>query len=432
MILILGGGLAGMSTAYHLGDLPHLVLEAESTPGGLCRTRHVDGFAFDYTGHLLHLRDPRCVQWIDELLPQAFDVIERQARIRTHGRTIEFPFQAHLHGLPGEIAAECVLGFVEALRHPQPHDATTSFETWSNAVLGRGISRTFMFPYNTKLFRRAPAEMTADWVSWAVPQPSLEQVVRGALGLANAGMGYNPTFRYPREGGIGRLPEALAARVPSMRTGARIAGVDLVQRKVELSDGERLGFERLVVTLPLPKFLKMLRGGGEDWAALASGLDWSNVACLNLGIARPSIAEGAHWIYFPDPDVPFYRVGFPSNFSPSVAPPGRSSAYIEFGLRRDERLDPERLETAAIEALYREGLLDRHDEIPVRDWTLIDPGYVIFDRERQEVMRRCVPALEAHGIHLIGRYGAWSYSYMERALLDGLELAQRLRAVPVG
>jgi len=26
----------------------------------------------------------------------------------------------------------------------------------------------------------------------------------------------------------------------------------------------------------------------------------------------------------------------------------------------------------------------------------------------------------------VGRYGAWTYSYMERALLDGLELAARL------
>jgi hypothetical protein len=56
----------------------------------------------------------------------------------------------------------------------------------------------------------------------------------------------------------------------------------------------------------------------------------------------------------------------------------------------------------------------------------IDPGYVIFDRARQEVMSRVPPQLEGCGVHLIGRYGAWTYSYMERALLDGLELAEKL------
>ncbi len=57
----------------------------------------------------------------------------------------------------------------------------------------------------------------------------------------------------------------------------------------------------------------------------------------------------------------------------------------------------------------------------------IDPGYVIFDRERQETLREVMPVLEKSGVHSIGRYGAWTYSYMERALLDGLEIAQRLR-----
>ncbi len=34
--------------------------------------------------------------------------------------------------------------------------------------------------------------------------------------------------------------------------------------------------------------------------------------------------------------------------------------------------------------------------------------------------------MERFGVHLIGRYGAWTYSYMERALLDGYEVAQRI------
>ena len=426
MILILGGGLAGMSTAMHLGEREHLVLEAASTPGGLCRTRNVNGFLFDYTGHLLHLRDERIIRLVDELLPDAFDTIERHARIRTHGVTLPFPFQANLHGLPQKVISDCLVGFAESLADPIPEDPATSFEQWSLAVFGRGISDTFMLPYNCKLFCRSPAEMTADWVSWAVPKPTLREVVDGALGVRNEGMGYNSTFRYPKQGGIGVLPKAVAGRVEHMRLDQRVTAIDLDRRQVTSETGESHNYDELVMTLPLPDFLKMARGGPKGLAEKAARLDWSVVACWNLGIDRPDIADGAHWIYFPDADTPFYRVGVPTNFSKTVAPAGTSSFYVEFGLPRGQRPDRESLEREARVALEREGILRPDDRILASDWIAIDPGYVIFDRARQQIMEEIVPELERFGVHLIGRYGAWTYSYMERALLDGLEVAERI------
>lgn len=435
MILILGGGLAGMSTAYHLGQADHLVLEAEESPGGLCRSREVSGFVFDFTGHLLHLRDPRAKALVDDLLPGAFEVVERKAFIRTRGVTLPFPFQANLHGLPREQVARCLTGFAETLAAPQVHGDDVSFRDWSLSVFGPGISEAFMLPYNAKLFRRDPARMTADWVSWAVPKPSLGEVVHGALGIENRGMGYNATFRYPARGGIGVLPAALAARVPRLRCGARVVEADLDRRKVLLATGESVPFERLVVTIPLPAFLRLVRGGPPGLREAADRLDWSVVGCLNLGVDREGVGDGAHWIYFPDDDAPFYRVGFPSAFSRSVAPAGTSSLYVEFGWKRDEAPDRGRLEADAIAALRREGILAPSDRILAADWIRIDPGYVIFDRLRRETMARLAPLLERQGVHLAGRYGAWTYSYMERALLDGLEVAAKLRetaASPAG
>ena len=60
-ILILGGGLTGLSIAYHLekfGQTDYLVAERESAPGGLCGSIQKNGFTFDYAGHLLHMHTP--------------------------------------------------------------------------------------------------------------------------------------------------------------------------------------------------------------------------------------------------------------------------------------------------------------------------------------------------------------------------------------
>jgi len=426
MIVILGGGLAGLATAHFLKDIPHVVLEAESVPGGLCRSRTIDGFVFDYTGHLLHVRDSRAMKLLEEMWPGAFATVSRSAMIRTRGVTLPFPFQANLFGLPKDVVVDCIVGAAEALLQPVPEDPALSFRDWSNAALGRGISDAFMFPYNTKLFRRQPEEMTADWVSWAVPRPNLTEVVRGALGIANEGMGYNSSFRYPKRGGIEVVPNAFAARAKNLRTRARVAAVDFGERVVTLDSGEKVAYHRLVSTIPLPLLLRIGHGGGLNGADLAARLDWSVVGCLNLGIARPGVGSGAHWIYFPDPDVPFYRAGFPHAMSDGVCPPGTSSLYVEFGLTRAESADPASLEKAAIAALVREGILRKDDRVIARDWIRIDPGYVIFDRARQEVMAEAIPRLDALGVKTIGRYGAWTYSYMERAILDGLETAEAL------
>ena len=67
-VVILGGGLTGISTAAHL-RAPWLLFEREERLGGHARTDERDGYRFDKTGHWLHLRDPAVKKLVDELLP---------------------------------------------------------------------------------------------------------------------------------------------------------------------------------------------------------------------------------------------------------------------------------------------------------------------------------------------------------------------------
>ena len=52
---------------------------------------------------------------VDELLPGALETVERDARIRTRGVDLPFPFQANLHGLPQEVVSDCLVGFADGI-----------------------------------------------------------------------------------------------------------------------------------------------------------------------------------------------------------------------------------------------------------------------------------------------------------------------------
>jgi len=263
-VVILGGGLTGLSAAYHLRPLSTIVLEREPEPGGLARTRVEDGFTFDCTGHLLHLRDAGIKELVERILPGAFAAHERRALIQSKGVLTAYPFQANLHGLPPAVVGECIEGFVEALlrraRDGEPDLARVNFREWVDATFGRGIAEHFMVPYNSKLWRCDLREIECGWVSWSIPRPTIKEVLDGALGATIRGLGYNPTFLYPKRGGIGILPEALARGCPGLRLGETVEAIDAAARIVTLASGARIGYESLVSTLPLDRLLAITGG----------------------------------------------------------------------------------------------------------------------------------------------------------------------------
>ena len=56
--VVIGAGLAGLSSAYHLGNNTYLVLEKEPVVGGLCRSVKVEDYTFDFGRHTYFTRRP--------------------------------------------------------------------------------------------------------------------------------------------------------------------------------------------------------------------------------------------------------------------------------------------------------------------------------------------------------------------------------------
>lgn len=417
--VIIGAGLAGISTALHL-DSRCRVLEKAKTPGGLCTSASRAGYTFDQTGHWLHLRDQGMKDLVGKALPMRS--IDRVSSIRAFGTFGDYPFQANLADYPPEVRTECIQTLIESLR-AKDRPASQDFAAYVLEHFGAGIARHFMFPYNTKLWGVPPDSISFDWCQRFVPVPDWKEIVRGAFFPSNGRLGYNVSFVYPDRGGISTLSAALAGRCTCIETETEVKAVNLNEGFVETDRG-RVAFGNLVNTTPLPRFVGLCQQVPDDVLAAAAQLRSTRVRYLNLGIRGPALA-GRHWIYVPDPALSIYRIGSFSNACPGMAPAGCSSLYVE--IRNDVDSDDSTVLAQTIALLSEIGPAVKQEMIEVAEFAAIDCAYVIYDHNYRAARGTVLDWLESKGVVSAGRYGRWVYSSMEDALLDGRQAAETIR-----
>ncbi len=431
-VVILGGGLAGLSTLWHLQKAGYsncALYEKEPRPGGLARSEVANGFSFDYTGHLLHFHTSSIQNWVQSLLKGNLHHLERASRIFSHGAFTRYPFQSNLRGLPAEVIKECILeyvragGFRLAKRDPIPaYNGPANFEDWTLFTFGKGIARHFMLPYNEKLWTLCCRELSCNWMGRFVPDTSLEQILEGVWSDENAMTGYNASFSYPLQGGIEELPRSIAADLDHWHCNYECSEIDLDTRTLRFRQEAQSRYHYLVTTIPLPSLINICRGVPESIQIAGKKLRWVSVLNLNLGLDRP--ASNDHWIYVPESKWLFYRMGFPHNFSRALVPPDYGSISVEVAYPPDQPLDERDVLKQVKEQLREMGILNQSDKILAECMLTIPCAYVIYDREHAQAVATIQDFLKSRNVLSIGRYGAWEYSSMEDALLAGAETAQ--------
>ena len=435
-LIILGGGLAGLSAA-HYSKHPWCLVEMSTRVGGLAKTEVVEGgFSFDATGHWLHLRDQAVRKKVlEEWLPEGMDSFQRRAGILSHGVFTRFPYQINTHGLPAEIVSENVLGFIEAQLgeggKPLRERSPVNFKEFILRHLGSGFARHFMLPYNQKLWTVDAETLSADWCGRFVPKPSLREVIEGALGHGSDSAGYNANFLYPRSGGIESLVRALHSTLRGeILLETQPVSIDWKSKKVKLSNGQTLEYRGLISSIPLPKLIDCLAKGEQgvppEVEKAASSLRATTVTYVNVGVSSPN-RQPWHWVYLPEPKFKTYRIGSPSAVSPRLSPPGTSSFYVEYSHRGE--LSKAECEQFAREDLLQAELIHRKEDVLFTHAREISQAYVLYDHAYGPATDTLFKFLKQSKIDVAGRYGKWEYSSMEDAILSGKACAESVDRV---
>ncbi len=426
-VIILGSGLSGLSAAYHLKGRDFLVIDKSETPGGLCRTEFKNGFTFDKTGHWFHMKNPETKNFFKKLFKDEYIKVLRNAFIFIDKTFTRYPFQSNTYGLSPQIIKECLLGFIKAKYENRSSSGEKNFHDWCMTHFGKGISEHFMIPYNSKLYTVHPGKLPSHWCEKYIPLPSLEEVIEGAITSPDRREGYNAEFFYPRSGGINELPRRMfnACEKEKFRFSSELISLNPVKKEILLNDGTKIRYNKLISSIPLKTLLSRMENA-ENMKHLSKKMIRASVSYLNAGFKAPLKHKG-HWYYIPESKYMPYRVGSFSNIYSELAPKAKGSAYIEFTHRNP--LDKKKIaefKKKSEKLLLEMKLIKSSSQIEFMDYRCIENGYVIFHDDYFSDMEKIRNFASENSIILAGRYGKWTYSAMEDAILDGIEAAGKL------
>ncbi len=413
--LIVGAGVTGLAFAGRLTDRDYVLCEAEDEIGGYCRTVMRDGFVWDYSGHFFHFQRPEIERdLVSKIGPERVRRIERDARIHYANRLIDFPFQRNIHQLPQHEFVECLVGLFS-----RPAEPPRNFREMLDAKFGRGITDKFLVPYNEKLYATDLARLDVDAMGRFFPHADAEEIVRGFGRELKAG--YNATFTYPL-GGAAEYIAALAQGVDPAKISLRERVLEIDSKnKVARTNRRAIAFEYLLSSAPLPRLLAACRVPFEP-----STYTYNKVLVFNLGFDRKG-PRGIHWLYYPDRDIVFYRIGFYDNIFDTE----RMSLYVEIGYPSDAVLDGAAIDAArarSLADLARTGIIT-DQRLVAEHHVVLDPAYVHITKDSLRDVAEHKALLAARGVYSAGRYGSWAYCSIEDNIVEARALADRFNTL---
>jgi protoporphyrinogen oxidase len=440
-VLVLGGGPAGLATAWALEELqcPYLALEAAPVPGGNARTLRSGDFLYDTGPHRFHDRDPEATRRVQALLGPDLHEVRAPSRIFWHGRFVDFPLRPFQSLTAGGFAqgVAAVLGFcaVRLSRHRRADHG--DFASWARDTFGPTIADSFLIPFSEKLWGLPGGELSPDISGRRLPGFTLYGILRDLLPGARAAH-LEGRFLYPRRG-YGQIVEAMASRLDPgrLRCGCRVVRVAAERNRIHtveyVTDGQRLslGASAVVNTLPITLLARILDPAPPPHILEAARrLRFREVVLVTLFLDQPTVSDAA-CIYFPQREFEFTRVHEPRNRSAEMSPPGKTSLVVELPCFEGDAVwtrEDSALVAGVVRDLDRIGLI-RAPAAAGSTVTRLSRAYPVYARDYRAASGAVLDHLRGfENLATLGRGGGFFYGHVHDFITEALATARAIVA----
>lgn len=413
--LIIGAGISGLTFANFLKDKNYLIIEKDNRVGGYCKTTIKDDYVWDYAGHFYHFKTDEMKELFKNLMIGEEIVNQvKNTKIYYKGNYIDYPFQTNIHQLQKDEFIDCLYD----LFNKTEKEEYDNFLDMLYGKFGKSIVEKFLKPYNEKLYACDLNKLDKNAMGRFFPYAEIKQIINNMKEANNTS--YNNTFLYPKKGAerfIQKLYEKLDTSKVQLET--RIKEIDVENKIAYTDNNQKIRYEYLINTAPMNKLMELLNR--EKDVELLSKLSYNKVLVFNLGFEKAT-KNKEHWIYLPEKQYNFYRIGFYNN----ILEEEKASMYIEIGFDKNAEIDVEEQLKLTLDNLKKIDVISEDNKLVAYETIIMDPAYVHIEEETSKDIKVHMEELNSKQIYSIGRYGAWTYCSMEDAMIAARELANKL------
>lgn len=442
-IVILGGGPAGLSCAWHLIEKGYkiVLIEKENRCGGLCRTFDYQGFKFDLGGHRFISSNNDLINKVKYLLKENILIRERKSIVKIDGQ--EFTYPINIRDLLTKLDFWTIIKINGDLLYKSlgiKKTEVNSLEDWCISKFGKTIYNKFFKAYNEKLWGISAKYISSDWAAQRIPSLNIRNFLISLIDPRPEKIRtFAKHYLYPKTG-MGTIFDHITKVIDKkgvkiftncelteiVYENTTIKKINLLQNKNPIS----INCDYLISTIPLSSLISLFSGYPmfSRLNTLANDLKDRSLRFMNILIDRPKISDNT-WQYIPQKEVIFTRIQEPRLRSPFMVPADKTSLMLEIPCNKGDSIwdmEETKLLSKVLNDLKILNINISKNEILGYFSTYAEYAYPIYTHNYYQNRKQIIDFFIDHyeNIILCGRQGTFNYLFMDFAMLAGIHAAE--------
>lgn len=416
--------MAGLTAALELLRLNlalPVVIESNTTPGGIVRPfPHGTGFV-DVGGHRFHSQSDRVRDWWFSVMPLGTDGFIQKKRIsflRFEGKTYPYPLELGLETFAALGLKRSWNSLISYINRPKLK--IRSMEDYFHITYGKVLSRLFFESYTQKVWGHHAHELAPDWGPERLKTP-------------HRWIKKSDTFFYPTGGPAvfwQKVADEISDRGGKILTETIVTGLGVDGNRIDEIRTTKGNFtcQKVLSTLPLTTLNQLLNG------TTLSPLKYRALISVNLSFSSLEVnlpkTNSPQWIYFHEPNLKMSRLQNYRAWDETMLGNEEEILGLEYFCHPGDELwkmSDEDYAELALNELKNTGLIAASAKWSCATVHRLPNAYPCHLRDNEAIAEHFRKVDQIENLISFGRQGLHRYLNMDLTMLSALEAIDKLK-----